>query len=104
MQNWKNNLKNPFKFVLKLKIAKKNQQETHFGYIHAFLNDQMKDFFLINVFPIYTKLHIYKYLNNLEACKISSNIFAILPIELFELMHKILIQAFDSQIQILFAW
>jgi hypothetical protein len=29
---------------------------------------------------------------------------AILPIELFELMHKILIQAFDSQIQIPLAW
>jgi hypothetical protein len=78
----------------------KNLQKTHFGYINAFLDDQMKEFLEMNVFLLYTKLHIYKYLNNLKACKISPNILAILPIELFELMHKILIQAFDSQIQI----
>jgi len=29
----------------------------------------MKDFLKINVFPPYIKLNIYKYLNNLEACK-----------------------------------
>ncbi len=69
----------------------KNQQKTHFGYINAILDDQMKDFLKINIFLLYIKLHIYKYLNHSEACKISQSILAILPIELFELMHKILI-------------
>jgi hypothetical protein len=87
---------------LNLKLQK-TPQKTHIGYINAFLDDQMKDLKKINVFPLYTKLHIYKYLNHLEACKIFPSILAILPIELFELMHKILIQAFDSQIQIPFA-
>jgi hypothetical protein len=80
----------------------KNSQKTHFGYINAFLDDQMKDLKKINVFPFYKKLDIYKYLNHLEACKISPSILAIFPIELFEHVHKILIQAFDSQIQISF--
>jgi hypothetical protein len=58
-------------------------------------------FFSINVLPIYTKSHSDKYLNHLKACKMSPSILAIA--ELFELMHEILTQAFNSQAQIPFA-
>jgi len=37
-----------------------------------------RNFLYINVLPFYTKLHNYKYLNHLEACKISSSIWAII--------------------------
>jgi hypothetical protein len=39
---------------------------------------KLRIFLYINVLPLYTKLQNYKYLNHLEACKISLSIWAII--------------------------
>jgi hypothetical protein len=62
----------------------------------------MKEFLKVNVLLFYTQLHAYKYLNHLEACRISITFWQ-LSIELFEVVHIILIQVLNLEAQIPFA-